>query len=47
MKKYFLTTLLLLALVITLIACGKSENVTTNDSADIENGIFDFSSFLY
>lgn len=39
MKKYFLTTLLLLALVITLIACGKSENVTTNDSADIENEV--------
>ena len=39
MKKYFLTALLLLALVITLIACGKSENVTTNDSADIENEV--------
>ena len=39
MKKYFLTTLLLWALVITLIACGKSENVTTNDSADIENEV--------
>lgn len=39
MKKYFLTTLLFLALVMTLIACGKSENVTTNDSADIENEV--------
>ena len=37
MKKFLLTTLLILALVMTLTACGKSENVTANDIADIES----------
>ena len=37
MKKYLLTTLLLLALTMTMIACGESENATTNDNADVEN----------
>lgn len=37
MKKYLLTTLLLLALTMTMIACGESEDVTSNDGADAEN----------
>lgn len=37
MKKYLLTTLLLLALTMTMIACGESEDVTSNDGADVEN----------
>ena len=37
MKKYLLTTLLLLALTMTMIACGESENAETNTNADTEN----------
>ena len=37
MKKYLLTTLLLLALIMTMIACRKSEDAAANDSTDVEN----------
>ncbi|MBR3808263.1 MAG: hypothetical protein IKJ15_07850 [Lachnospiraceae bacterium] len=37
MKKYLLTTLLLLALIMTMIACGKSEEAEANTNTDVEN----------
>ena len=36
-KKYVLTSLLALSIVLSLSACGKSETTSTNNNADIEN----------